>query len=74
MRHEIVLFKHPLDAELCDGDEGCWEPCGCGNQPPMHCMHCARDLTLEQVTTLLLEVYADKGMSLLAQPMPDSSA
>jgi hypothetical protein len=27
-----------------------WEPCGCGNQPPYHCMWCCHELTEEQVT------------------------
>ena len=26
-----------------------WEPCGCGNQPPYHCMQCCRELTEEQI-------------------------
>lgn len=28
-----------------------WEPCGCGNQPPFHCMWCCQKLTAEQVVT-----------------------
>ena len=26
-----------------------WEPCGCGHQPPFHCMWCCRELTGEQI-------------------------
>lgn len=26
-----------------------WEPCGCGNQPPYHCMWCCLNLTAEQI-------------------------
>jgi len=26
-----------------------WEPCGCGNQPPYHCMWCCRELNSEQL-------------------------
>lgn len=26
-----------------------WEPCGCGNQPPYHCMWCCHDLSQEQI-------------------------
>jgi hypothetical protein len=25
-----------------------WEPCGCGHQPPYHCMWCCLELTKEQ--------------------------
>lgn len=28
-----------------------WEPCGCGNQPPYHCMWCCLNLTAEQIAT-----------------------
>jgi len=28
-----------------------WEPCGCGNQPPYHCMWCCLELTPQQTTT-----------------------
>ena len=34
--------------QFCDcGD---WEPCGCGNQPPYHCMWCCHKLTAAQIT------------------------
>ncbi len=26
-----------------------WEACGCGNQPPYHCMLCCKELSPEQV-------------------------
>ena len=26
-----------------------WEACGCGNQPPRHCMWCCLDLTKAQL-------------------------
>ena len=26
-----------------------WKPCGCGNQPPYHCMWCAKDLSEKQI-------------------------
>lgn len=26
-----------------------WEPCGCGHQPPYHCMWCCLKLTAEQI-------------------------
>ena len=26
-----------------------WEPCGCGNQPPYHCVLCCRELNPEQI-------------------------
>lgn len=26
-----------------------WEPCGCGHQPPYHCMWCCLRLTAEQI-------------------------
>ena len=25
-----------------------WEPCGCGHQPPYHCMYCCLELSREQ--------------------------
>ena len=41
-------------ARATASDEFCncldWEPCGCGNQPPYHCMWCCRELTERQVT------------------------
>jgi hypothetical protein len=33
--------------EFCTCED--WEPCGCGNQPPPHCMYCCLDLTQEQL-------------------------
>ncbi len=32
-----------------------WEPCGCGNQPPRHCMWCCLDLTPEQLAAFDFE-------------------
>jgi hypothetical protein len=26
-----------------------WEPCGCGHQPPYHCMWCCRELPAERL-------------------------
>ncbi len=26
-----------------------WEPCGCGNQPPYHCMLCCKELSRDQI-------------------------
>jgi len=44
------LRAHAADKtpQFCHCED--WEPCGCGNQPPYHCMWCCRDLTQAQIT------------------------
>jgi len=34
-----------------------WETCGCGNQPPYHCMYCCKTLTPEQLATWNFETW-----------------
>src|SRR5271157_313838 len=34
-----------------------WETCGCGNQPPYHCMWCCLDLTPEQLAQWNFETW-----------------
>lgn len=36
-----------IETVYCTCDD--WEPCGCGNQPPYHCMYCCEELTPEQL-------------------------
>lgn len=56
----VALAAAGLRRRTCDGAENpedalqfcnCsdWEPCGCGHQPPYHCMWCCRKLTAEQI-------------------------
>ena len=45
---ELVTPKEEI-IEYCNCAD--WEVCGCGNQPPHHCIYCCRDLTPEQMET-----------------------
>jgi len=39
---------------VCEADDaGLHALCGCGNQPPIHCMWCCSDLTSEEIKTCL---------------------
>ena len=40
--------KESTVQQFCSCSDG--EPCGCGNQPPHHCMWCCRELTERQIT------------------------
>lgn len=50
-----LIGKLPGEIEVGDiasdhcEEFGC-EPCGCGNQPPYHCMFCCRDFNSEEVS------------------------
>jgi hypothetical protein len=39
---------------VCEADDaGQHALCGCGNQPPIHCMWCCEDLTEEEIKACL---------------------
>jgi len=47
-RHEKRAMEAPQksDKKFCTCAD--WEPCGCGHQPPYHCMWCCLELSREQ--------------------------
>jgi hypothetical protein len=44
----------PRNIGVCEAGEGGHHAlCGCGNQPPIHCMWCCEDLTSEEIKACL---------------------
>jgi hypothetical protein len=44
-----VPEKSYPELPFCECED--WELCGCGNQPPYHCMWCCKDLSPERLAT-----------------------
>lgn len=44
-RAALICSAGEAFAEICS-------PCGCGNQPPFHCMYCCEDFTEAQLEIL----------------------
>ena len=60
MKHEALEWASAFDGSNPVKDDAyceCpdWTPCGCGNQPPRHCMYCCHDLSPEQLVAFDFE-------------------
>jgi len=70
------------NVRVCEADNaGHHALCGCGNQPPIHCMWCCQDLTSEEIKACLdrgdtigADVLNAQGMHELVQLMREPKA